>query len=275
MKVGYHTVTWGGVVGDARGVTSVKDLYYRSHGCLLDAIRDIGSAGYQGIEVFDGNLLDYESQPTVLRDALEAAGLELASVYSGGNLIFDDIRDEELWRITNAARVAASFGATNLVVGGGARRASATTEQDYDKLGAALDRVTEIAERFGLHACYHPHLSTIVESPEELETIMKRTRVGFCPDTAHLAAGGGDPADLIRRFGDRMQHLHLKDLRTEPVAFVPLGAGVLEFGGILSAVRDVGFDGWIVVELDSYDGDPLTAAKASKDYLDAALRATR
>jgi inosose dehydratase len=163
------------------------------------------------------------------------------------------------------------FTAQRLVVGGGARRAAGTQPEDYDRLAAALDRVTTIAERNGLTASYHPHLSTIVESPDELERLMSRTRIGFCPDTAHLAAGGGDPAALIRRFPDRIRHVHLKDLRLDPLEFLPLGAGVLDFPDILRALREAGYDSWLMIELDAYAGDPREAAEISKAYLDKLL----
>ncbi len=37
MQLGYHTICWGGVVGEATGVTSVKDLYYRTPGSMADS----------------------------------------------------------------------------------------------------------------------------------------------------------------------------------------------------------------------------------------------
>jgi inosose dehydratase len=114
-------------------------------------------------------------------------------------------------------------------------------------------------------------LSTIVESPEELEQLLPRTQIGFCPDTAHLAAGGGDPAAVIRRYRDRLALVHLKDVRLDPVEFLPLGQGSLDFADILSAVRETGYDSWLIVELDSYAGDPLEAAKISKAYLEQLL----
>jgi inosose dehydratase len=40
---------------------------------------------------------------------------------------------------------------------------------------------------------------------------------------------------------------------------------------ILAAVDEVGYDSWLLVELDSYDGDPLEAAKISKVYLEQVL----
>jgi len=273
MRLGYHTITWGGVVGDPVGVTSVKDLFYRVNGPIDRAIAEIGGLGYEGVELFDGNAADYADRPGELRGQLEAAGVELVSVYTGGNFIYDEILPEELHRVRRAAELAAGAGAAALVVGGGARRADGTRDSDYDKLGAALDRVSLIAEEHGLTACYHPHLTTIVETPDELDRLMSRTHVGFCPDTAHLAAGGGDPAALIRRYGERIRHVHLKDVRLDPLQFLPLGEGELDLVDILRAVREVGYDGWLVIELDAYDGDPRDAAAASKAHLDALLAA--
>jgi len=202
---------------------------------------------------------------------LDQAGLALVSVYTGANFVYEEILADELHRVHRAAGLAATFGAEQLVVGGGARRAAGTPESDYDRLGTALDTVADIAEEQGLSACYHPHLTTIVESPDELEKIMARSRIGFCPDTAHLAAGGGDPAELIRRYPDRIRHVHLKDLRREPFSFQPLGQGELDFTDVLAAVREVGYDRWLVVELDAYDGDPAEAARISKTFLEKAL----
>ncbi|HYZ66532.1 MAG TPA: TIM barrel protein [Mycobacterium sp.] len=271
MRLGYHSITWGGVMGDATGVTSVKDLVYRVPGDMHRALRDIAAAGYAGVEMFDGNVSDFADQPDELRDLLSETGLALVSVYAGANFIYPEILPDELHRIRRAAELAALFGAEQLVVGGGARRAAGTEDSDYDRLAEALDTVTDIAAEQGLPACYHPHLTTIVESPDEVETIMSRSRIGFCPDTAHLAAGGGDPAALIRRYPDRVRHVHLKDLRTATTTFLPLGHGDIDFTDVLDAISEIGYDGWLIVELDYYDGDPSDAARISRAFLEKAL----
>jgi inosose dehydratase len=271
MQLGYHTITWGGVVGHPVGVTSIKDLFYQTNGSMETAVRDIAAAGYEGTEMFDGNLVEYADRPEELRELLAESGVKLVSVYSGANFIFADILPEELHRINRAAELAATFGAERLVVGGGARRAAGTTDRDYALLGHALDQVTEIAEGFGLTASYHPHLSTIVESTHELERLMDTTRIGFCPDTAHLAAGGSDPAAVIRKYPDRIRHVHLKDFSADPFQFLPLGEGDLDFPDIIRAVKESGYDSWLMVELDTYDGDPRAAAEISKKYLDKIL----
>ncbi|WP_426625560.1 sugar phosphate isomerase/epimerase family protein [Leifsonia sp. McL0607] len=263
MRLGYCSITWGGVVGHPTGVTSVKDLFYLTHGDMRQAVTDIGEAGYEGVEMFDGNLVEFADRPEVLAGHLHDAGLELVSVYSGANFIYPDILPDELDRIRRSAALAAQFGAERLVIGGGARRAAGTTDDDYRRLADSLNEVADIAESQGIEASYHPHLSTIVESPEELDRLLPNTRIGFCPDVAHLAAGGGDPAAIIRSYGDRINHVHLKDLTRASVSFQPLGDGDLDLAGIVGALRETGYDGWLMVELDEYDGDPKEAAERS------------
>src|SRR4029453_11678564 len=152
MRLGYHSITWGGVVGDATGVTSIKDLYYRANGSMEQAVRDIAPAGYEGTEVFGGNAPAKAHHPDDLRELLDSAAVELVSVYTGANFVYADALPDELYRVERAAELAAKFGARRLVVGGGARRAAGPPSEDYDRLAAALDRVTDIAERHGLSA---------------------------------------------------------------------------------------------------------------------------
>jgi inosose dehydratase len=268
MKLAYHTNTWGGVVGHPAGVTSVKDLYYLANGSTEEAMRDISAAGYDGFELFDGNLMQYEGREDELRRLMEELNLELVGVYSGANFIFPEILDEEFHRIETAARLASSFDVEHLVVGGGAVRASGIREEDYRLLGEGLERVITLAERHGLRASFHPHLGTCVESPEQIAKTFEYTGIDFCPDTAHLEAGGGDSAELIRTYPNRVKYVHLKDLGGGD--FLPLGHGDMDLGRILGSLEEIGFDGWIGVELDAYD-DPAKGARISKKFLDEAL----
>ena len=95
-KLGYHANCWGGLGGNAVGVTSITQLTYRTFADIERAIAEIGSCGYEGVEVFDGNLLDYEGRYAVLRTACKNAGVKFLATYSGGNFIFDEILEEEL-----------------------------------------------------------------------------------------------------------------------------------------------------------------------------------
>src|SRR4051794_38872804 len=157
MRLGYHSITWGGVIGAPQGVTSIKDLYYLSNGSIETAVQDISSVGYEGVEVFDGNLVPYAARPEVLTELLRSTGVELVSVYTGANFVYADVLPDELHRIRSACELARTFGASRLVVGGGARRAAGTTDEDYERLAKGLDSVVDLAAEHGLEASYHPH----------------------------------------------------------------------------------------------------------------------
>jgi inosose dehydratase len=266
IRLAYHANCWGALGGNAVGVTSVAELTYRTFGDMEQAIRAIGEAGYAGTELFDGNLLDYADRPQALRSVLDGAGVRLVAVYSGANFIFADILGEELARIERAAGAATTFGAEHLVVGGGAKRARGIQPGDLERLAAGLEKVVDIARRAGLKAHYHPHLTTIVEGPDAVRDVFRLTSIGFCPDTAHLAAAGGDPAGQVRELRDRISYVHLKGFRREPFAFTPLDAGDLDNGAVVAALLDTGFDGWITAELDSWP-DPAEGAARSRRYL--------
>ncbi|MEZ5666113.1 MAG: sugar phosphate isomerase/epimerase [Alphaproteobacteria bacterium] len=270
-KLGYETNCWGALGGDGVGVTSIKDLFYRTFADMGNALADIGEAGFQGVELFDGSLVDFADDIAGFRSLLDKAGVSLIGVYSGGNYIYPDILEDELWRVERAAQVAAAAGAEHLVVGGGAKRSNGLHDGDHERLARALDRVCHIAERHGLTAHFHPHLTTIAEAPDEIDEVFSMSRINFCPDTAHLAAGGGDPAAMIRKYFDRISYVHLKDLRRDPFAFLPLGEGELDMTGIVGTLADLGYSGWVTVELDSHP-DPKAAALASRRFLEAAMR---
>jgi inosose dehydratase len=271
FRKAYHANCWGPLGGNAVGVTSITQLTYRTFGDMERAAADIAEAGYAGVELFDGNLLDYEHRTADLRKALDGSGVVLVAGYSGANFIFGDVLPEELARIERAAGVAAELGAEHLVVGGGAKRVKGRESDDFKRLGAALDQVIRIAERAGLTAHYHPHLSTIVEGPDDVREIFRQTAIHFCPDTAHLAAAGGDPAQQIHELRDRITYVHLKGLQKAPFAFTPIDRGDLAIGPIIDALGGTSFPGWITTELDAW-ADPKEGALLSMNFLRAAER---
>lgn len=267
MRIAYQTITWGGVVGHPAGVTSVKDLFYLANGPLEPALEGIAAAGYDGFEIFDGNLQPYAEEPDVFRRLCDKYQLEFVAVYSGANFIYQDILEDEFWRIRLAAKWASSLGARYLVVGGGAIRSTGTTDEDFRALAAGLDKVVEIAKGFGMEASYHPHLGTISQLPEGVDEVFRLSCIPFCPDLAHLVAGGGDALAIVRKHIDRVNYVHLKDYRDGE--FLPLGDGTIDIRAVLVQLKDAGYDGWYTVETDYFAGPPEESARRSMQFLKA------
>lgn len=266
MRLGYCANAWGGVFGHPVGVTSVKDSFYLTPGDTLGTLREVAAAGYEGVELFDGNVAEFADDLGELRAGLDEAGVQLVGVYSGASLVFPEILPEELWRVRRACGWAAELGAEHLVVGGGAQRSEPPEDRDYENLAAGLDEIAAIAEGHGLTASFHPHLTTIAESPDQIARVLERSRIAFCPDTGHLQAGGGDPVELVRQYRDRIAYVHIKDIDADG-GFVPLGDGVLDVAGVVGVLRETGFDGWLTAEADGWTGDPGAGARTSRSRL--------
>ncbi|MFY4776295.1 sugar phosphate isomerase/epimerase family protein [Metabacillus sp. RGM 3146] len=264
MKFGYQTNTWGGVVGHPAGVTSVKDLYYLANGSTEEAIKEISEAGYNGFELFDGNLMQFKDRKEDFKNLLKQYSIEFIGVYTGGNFIYPDILEEELQKIEDVSALASELGARHLVIGGGAVRSNGILESDYSDLAKALDKVAAIAEKYQLIPSYHPHLGTNVEAPDQLDKLMALTNINLCPDTAHIEAGGGDPVVVIRKFADRIKYVHFKDYANGE--FLPLGEGHQKFDEMVKLLNGIHYDDWITVELDSY-ADPKKGAEISRKFL--------
>jgi len=138
---------------------------------------------------------------------------------------------------------------------------------------------TEACARLGIHAALHNHMGTPVETQAQLEVFLAE-----CPaaqlvlDTAHLAAMGGDPAEIAERYAGRLAVLHLKDwLSLDPAnpdwtkrgRFCELGAGNigLDNRSVVAAAVRGGFDGWVFVEQDIHLQDPMLDLQISRNYL--------
>jgi inosose dehydratase len=138
-----------------------------------------------------------------------------------------------------------------------------------------------------LQAAFHVHAGTWVETADDLEALLARAPaplVRLCWDVGHALYGGIDPVDVVRRHRERIAYLHLKDVDEAVLAglrrdqasfetgirrrvFSEVGRGMLDVPGLLAALGEIGFDGWLMVEQDSTWLAPIETARASRAYL--------
>jgi inosose dehydratase len=144
---------------------------------------------------------------------------------------------------------------------------------------AGLAAAAEAVRAEGLRPLVHPHAGTRIESAGEIAAALEVC--DLCVDTGHCAYAGVDPARLIATAGERVGCVHLKDLDPRRVrddfwssvaagAFVPIGAGCVDFAGVLATLRGIGYDGWAVVEQDRA-GDPVAELAASRMLVERML----
>ncbi|THD43873.1 MAG: myo-inosose-2 dehydratase [Bradyrhizobium sp.] len=162
------------------------------------------------------------------------------------------------------------------------------------KLTEFADRVSEL----GLKLSYHHHMGTIVQSERDIDALMTHTgaRVCLLLDTGHARWGGSDPATLARAYGERVGHVHCKDVReaimrkanagdwsfldsilgkgAELGVYTVPGDGMIDFTSVFRALK--GYSGWVVLEAeqDPKKAPALPYAKKGVAHLRAALAAS-
>jgi len=265
MKYGYCAIGWGEIVAQPGGVTSISELYYQSSGNITDVLKNISGAGFKGIEIFDGNVKPYFNDPQKFKDLLQEYDLEFCAAYSGANLIFPDIQKEELSKIEKVARFVLAAGGKRIDIGAGAIRSTGIRKDDWRLLAKGLDEIVNICENVGVPCCYHPHLGTITETPDQINKVLEATKMDFCPDCAHLAAAGVNVVKIVKTFASKISYVHLKDW--DGKKFVELGKGKVNLIGFMQALRSIGYDDWFTVELDPPCKNPTESAKFNMRYI--------
>jgi inosose dehydratase len=137
----------------------------------------------------------------------------------------------------------------------------------WRRAGAHLHELAEHVARQGLTLVLHPHVGTLVETAAEVERALEHTDVPFCFDTGHLLIGGTDPAHFLRAHGDRVGHVHLKDVdaslakrvrehelslvqAVQAGLFRPLGDGDAGIDEVVRLLDAMGYERWLVLEQD-------------------------
>ncbi|HEV2713129.1 MAG TPA: TIM barrel protein [Gaiellaceae bacterium] len=224
-----------------------------------DVLGAIAGAGYEGTEL---GPVGYLGRGAELRERLERHGLALAGAFV--ELRFGDGDYAPLEATLDAID---GFHARAVLCDRGPRDG----DVDLDGVRAA----TELTRTRGFTPVFHHHMGTRVETTAEIERLLESTDVDLLLDTGHAVAGGGDPGEALRRWRDRIGHVHVKDVRLEILrraadwddawqngVFCELGTGDVDLGTFLSDLVAGGYDGWIVVEQDRFPGDLPEAARA-------------
>ena len=292
----------GASIGSVPILWNNVDVVELRHGTdpmtLLD---EIARTGYEGVQLGLGF-------PTgsVLRGALDVRGLRLAEVYvaipatvDGPSVDAVAIGRERLALLEDGDGevlcVALDGSVERDPAAGRASRPGTPvlTDAGWERLADVLHELGRATTAAGRRMAFHPHAGTFVETPEEVERLAARTDPGLVPlclDVGHYLVGGGDPVGALRTYGERVTHLHLKDVSPDVLEglhdgtirgfeaavrarlFTELGAGALDLDGVLAVLEARDYRGWLMVEQDSSWGPPSESAAIGRRVLAAALR---
>jgi inosose dehydratase len=234
----------------------------------------MAAAGYEGTELGPPG---YLGEGDELRARLERHGLELTGGWCPIRFSEPEHLDEDLRALERTIDLFDAAGGDARPVfgdGGSAERtanpgrgAPSLDDGGWRRWADGVKRAQAVANNRGYEPTLHPHTSTFVESPQEIERALELTDIGVLVDTGHLLIGGGDPIASIRSWGVRVDYVHVKDVRLDVVRgvvaeradvvegwrrgmFCELGHGDVDLPAFFDALRAAEYDGWIVVEQD-------------------------
>lgn len=259
-------------------------------------ISEMALAGFEGTEV--GN--KYPKDTKVLKKALEMRGLQIASAWFSAFLTTKPYEETEKAFIAHRDFLC-EMGAKVIVVSEQGHSIQGKmdtpifkekpifTEEEWEKLADGLNKLGKLAKEKDMKLVYHHHMGTGVQTTEEVDKLMEMTDpklVYLLYDVGHLVFSGEDHIEVLKKYVDRIKHVHLKDIRKNVVnsvkekdmsflqavrsgAFTVPGDGDVDFELVFKILAKNNYEGWLLVEAeqDPAKANPFEYAVKARKYI--------
>ena len=170
-------------------------------------------------------------------------------------------------------------------------KAPRLSADDWSRMMNHIRGIAERAAKWNVRAVVHPHAGGYIEFADEIDKLAEDIPAdvaGICLDTGHLRYSQMDPVEWLRKYADRLDYVHFKDINEKVYnevlgehirffegcgkgAMCPIGTGMLDYPAIYKVLtEEIHYNGYITVEQER---DPRNVAtslrdvKASVDYL--------
>jgi sugar phosphate isomerase/epimerase len=227
---------------------------------MLDIIDRVADAGYDGVQISGGFR---DSTPKAVAERIEERGLGVTPAH----IDMDQLED-------NFEETLADYGETLGAPGAVVPWLSDDHFESRDAVDETAERMASLADKLQEHGWklhYHNHAHEFVDLGGEnaFERFIRKSGddVLLELDVGWALVGGSDPVELIEKYGDRIDVLHMKDMvTTEDRGFREIGDGEVDMAACAEAGRAVGVD-WLIYEHDE-PTDPAASLDFGAEFLD-------
>lgn len=162
-------------------------------------------------------------------------------------------------------------------------------DDEWARLCDGVNRLGKVAKDMGISLTYHHHMGTVVQTAAEIDRLMENTDpelFSLLYDSGHLAYCGEDYIGVLKKYANRVKHVHLKDIRPKVIdkvkkenlsflegvrlgTFTVPGDGAIDFGPIFDILADSGYEGYVLVEAeqDPAKANPFEYALKARKYI--------
>jgi len=261
-----------------------------------DSVVLAGSLGFSGVQVyattgeFSPSVLS-ESDIECYRELLAKNGLEISALCGDmGGHGFEIAADnpERIEKTKEIIDLACKFGTKVITTHIGVIPADTASEK-YKTMLSALSACGDYAKERGVTLA----IETGPETADVLYGFVNAAGdgVGVNLDPANFVmVTGQDPAAAVRLLGKKIVHTHLKDgkmlKKTDPLIIynhfaeggiealnvadffieTPVGEGDVDWADYISALREIGYDGYLTIERET-GADPIADIKKAADFV--------
>jgi sugar phosphate isomerase/epimerase len=262
---------------------------------LLETISILAGQGYEGIEImadrphaFPPDLAPGDVR--ALRKALDVHHLQVSNINAFMLNAIGDVyhpswieadpalRERRIEHTLDCIELAHELGAKTVSTEPGGPLLMGQCHEDSCRLFLdGLHQIEDRARKRNILILIEPEPRLLIENSRQFLKFFKNLDpevFGLNFDIGHFFCVSEDPACLIRSGLQKyIRHFHLEDIAaTREHVHLMLGEGAVDIPGVLTAIREIGYDGFVTVELYPYEDRAIEAAKATMDYLRSCAR---
>ena len=261
---------------------------------LQESIMSIAKIGYEGVEILCD--IPHAYPPTFnqkeiqsVKNLISACSMQISNLNAFSLYAISDVyhpswietdkrfRELRLQHTIDCVQLAEKIGATNISTepGGPVSRNRYYNNFSIGQLERlfikGLSIAAEVAQKCGIKILVEPEPGLLLENSREFLAFIKNLSydsVGLNFDISHFYCVRQDPANLVYRLCEYIGHFHLADIADDRIHYhlIP-GKGSIDFGSVFRAIEEVGYKGFVTVELYPYQDNPIEAAKVAYKYL--------
>jgi sugar phosphate isomerase/epimerase len=260
---------------------------------LTEAIGLLADMGYQGIEIMADVPHAYpahlsEDDIRQIRRALRSHRMEISNVNAFMHNADGDTyhpswvekdpaeRARRVQYTLEAIDLAERLGASTISTEPGGPLEDVTRGEGFRFFKEGLAAIEAKARSKGIRVLIEPEPGLLIENSSqfiEFHRELDPTVFGLNFDIGHFFCVGEDPSTLVNELKDYTYHFHLEDIaHTRQHYHLLLGEGAIDISGVLKAIEQTGYDGFVTVELYTYAEKPVEAALKSIAYLNEWLQ---
>ncbi|MFQ5941640.1 MAG: sugar phosphate isomerase/epimerase family protein, partial [Nitrososphaerales archaeon] len=183
----------------------------------------------------------------------------------------EEKRMQRIEHTINCVKLAKALAVKNISTEpGGPLSKKMSRETAMDLFVQGVSQVLPIAQKLGVKILVEPEPGLLLQTGFDFLQFISRIKsnnVALNFDVGHFHCVGEDVPELIREMRSHIAHFHIEDIKNRVHEHLIPGDGSVNFKKIFSAIHDIGYDGFVTVELYPYVDNPVQAAKIALKYL--------